>query len=364
MQNATFHHIFVAGTFDGLHAGHRTLLTEAFRVGERVTIGLTSDAFVRRFKSHIPSTPSERLRAGKFQTNPKHQILNTIKSYKVRLDQLTLWLRKQSYFDRAIIIPISDPFEPAASMIDLDALIVTKENRKTGERINDLRRGWTLSPLVLIEVPMVPAEDGKAISSTRLRSGEIDPDGRLIMPESMRSALGKPLGTVLKGAVITASIARSFQHTVITVGDMATKTVLDVGVVPRLAIIDGKVGRKPFHEVLDLFQPQKVSPFKAKFVKSGPGFISREAIEAVQSIMDVKERSVGSLASDTGNQTIKMHHVIIIDGEEDLLVLPVIEHAPLGSVLYYGQPGEGLVEVKITKSIKEQVLALLTRFLS
>ena len=60
-----------------------------------------------------------------------------------------------------------------------------------------------------------------------------------------------------------------------------------------------------------------------KAVKSGPGYISREAINTIRS----------SVASDTGNQRIKEHHVIIIDGEEDLLVLSAVEYAPVG-VLY------------------------------
>ena len=38
---------------------------------------------------------------------------------------------------------------------------------------------------------------------------------------------------------------------------------------------------------------------------------------------------------------------VLIDGEEDLLAIPAIEAAPLGSALYYGQPGEGVVVVTV-----------------
>jgi len=55
---------------------------------------------------------------------------------------------------------------------------------------------------------------------------------------------------------------------------------------------------------------------------------------------------------------------LIIDGEEDLLVLPVVQYAPIGSVVYYGQPGEGLVKVVVTKEKKRQVVALVAQFLS
>ncbi|MDP1722541.1 MAG: pantetheine-phosphate adenylyltransferase [Candidatus Gottesmanbacteria bacterium] len=367
LKDYLYHHIFVAGTFDGLHAGHRSILSEAFRVGERVTIGLTTDEFVVKYKSQFPN-PND-------QTNPNVQIQKKISTYKERKCYLIAWLHKRRYFNRTTIIPISDPHEPAASMRDLTALIVTYENRSTGERINGLRQGLALSPLALIEVPIVPAEDGKPISSTRLRKGEIDGDGRLIMPERLRAALGKPMGKILRGKAIDVSI-RSHEHDfVITVGDLSTKTVLDLGVMPCLAVIDGQVGRKPFPEIVNRLQPQKVSPFKAKFLHSGPGFISRDAVVAIQAALARKVRP-----GDT-------HHAIIVNGEEDLLVLPVIQYAPLGSILYYGQPArnalpeaaaslqtgthsvaggpeEGIVEVVVTEVQKQEVLAIVTQFLS
>lgn len=307
MLGGMYPHLFLAGTFDGLHAGHRRLLVEAFRVGERVTIGLTSDYFVAKFKFQIPSP----------------------KSQKERKRSLVLWLKNNKFTDRSTIIPIDDPYEPAASMKELDALIVTAENRKTGERINALRYALGVSPLVLIEIPMVEAEDGKPVSSTRMRNGEIDGDGKLIMPESMRLILGKPLGRVLK-RFHPVGLGETF---IVTVGDIATKTFLDAGITPKLAIIDGMVGREPFSEVADRFKDAIV-------VKSGPGYISKQAIHAIE----------------------KMLRIIFIDGEEDLLVLPAILHAPLGSILYYGQPGEGLVEVVVTEGKKQQALALLGKF--
>ena len=147
-----YHHVFVAGTFDGLHAGHREFLARAFAEGEKVTIGLTSDAFVKKFKVQ--------------------SIKCKVNSHEERRAQLVVWLEQQDFLARATIIAIDDPDEPAASMPDLDALVVTSDTRKRGERINELRMGSTplpLSPLTLIEIPMVEAQDGVPISSTRLR---------------------------------------------------------------------------------------------------------------------------------------------------------------------------------------------------
>ena len=39
--------VAIAGTFDRLHKGHRFFISEAFKQGEKVLIGLTSDAFAK-----------------------------------------------------------------------------------------------------------------------------------------------------------------------------------------------------------------------------------------------------------------------------------------------------------------------------
>ena len=40
--------VATGGTFDHLHRGHLALLARSFEVGDRVVIGVTSDAFARR----------------------------------------------------------------------------------------------------------------------------------------------------------------------------------------------------------------------------------------------------------------------------------------------------------------------------
>ena len=50
---------------------------------------------------------------------------------------------------------------------------------------------------------------------------------------------------------------------------------------------------------------------------------------------------------------------ISVNGEEDLLVLPVCVYAPENSVVLYGQPNEGLVIVKITPQIRNKTQTLL-----
>ena len=50
---------------------------------------------------------------------------------------------------------------------------------------------------------------------------------------------------------------------------------------------------------------------------------------------------------------------IMVNGEEDLLVLPVCVYAPENSVVMYGQPNQGLVIVKVTPEIRNKAQKLL-----
>ncbi len=326
-----FNRVCVAGTFDGLHRGHETMLEAAFEQGMYVVIALTSDVYVRAFKGE------------------------GIAEYAQRLEKLTAWLQKNSYFARCEIIPIDDSVGPAAS-IDIDALVITKQNREVGEKINTMRLLAHKKPLKLIEVPLVVAEDRKVISSTRLRRGEIDRTGQLVMPDNMREELSHPLGAILSDKELIASSVRQHKDAlIVTVGDMTTKTLLDAGVEPRLVVIDNRVNRKTFKELDQWLSTQKKN--REMFV-SGPGFISRAVVERIHEwVMDTEKKLI-----------------LEIDGEEDLLALPVLAALPVGSVMYYGQPKvsswskgpivEGIVEVVVDEQNKKLATSLLEKFIA
>ncbi len=53
--------------------------------------------------------------------------------------------------------------------------------------------------------------------------------------------------------------------------------------------------------------------------------------------------------------------VIYVEGEEDLLVLPVILEAPNNAFVVYGQPSQGLVVVTVTPSKKREVADMMDR---
>jgi pantetheine-phosphate adenylyltransferase len=152
-----FRKVAVGGTFDELHKGHRALLLKAFEVGERVHIGLCSDAFVARMgKPHVTASYGERLR------------------------ELKIFLKKFGLHDRAEIIPLNDSYGSAGTDRCLNALIVSEETEKTALKINQKRAEAGVLPLEIITVKMVPAENCAPISTTRIRGGEIDREGHLL----------------------------------------------------------------------------------------------------------------------------------------------------------------------------------------
>jgi len=320
-----YNHIVLGGTFDGLHKGHRYILEQAFAQGMHVTIGLTSEAYIRRFKKNQGVSP-----------------------FSIRYQALTRYLRETGLAMRATIVPLDNTWGPAI-LGDFDAIVVTRDNFSKAVEINDLRKERGLSRLSFVEVPLVPAEDKKELSSTRIRRGEIDTNGKLIMPDSIRGDLQRPLGKLLTGKAIEEHIRKNHDNVTIAVGDITTETLFSFGVKPTLAIVDLHVERKPYQTLAQHKFPKQ---YEIVEVASGPGFIAKSAIEAI-------ERWVKGIRN-------RQRMALVVEGEEDLLTLPAIIHAPIGSVVYYGSPPStdrpGLVAVEINSRKKKEVAELLKRF--
>ena len=61
----------------------------------------------------------------------------------------------------------------------VQALVVSEKTSNKGSILNELRGKEKLPPVEIVQVSMVLAEDGKAISTTRIKNSEIDSDGNL-----------------------------------------------------------------------------------------------------------------------------------------------------------------------------------------
>jgi pantetheine-phosphate adenylyltransferase len=73
-----------------------------------------------------------------------------------------------------------DPYGPTIESDEIEGIIVSEETEPVAEEINKLRVGRGKKPLLMIVITMVLAEDGKPITSTRIRRQEVDRYGRLL----------------------------------------------------------------------------------------------------------------------------------------------------------------------------------------
>ena len=151
-----FRKVVVGGTFDYLHNGHLAVISKAYEVGERVSLGICSDEM-----QHLLMKDS----AG-------------IQPLAFRLWRLLNELHNRGWLGRTEINILSDPYGTAVTDRGIDAIVVSPETRARAEEINKIRASKGFNPLEIIEIPFVLAEDGKPISSIKIRYGEMDLHGK------------------------------------------------------------------------------------------------------------------------------------------------------------------------------------------
>jgi len=148
--------VATGGTFDIIHRGHLTLLSNAFAISDKVIIGLTSDELAEK--------------KGKLSIN----------KYEKRLENLTQVISKEFPNSSFQISKLDNDFGPAVLEKGVEALVVSDEKSNQGTILNQLRAEKKLLPVKIIMVPMFLAKDGKRISTTRIKNSEIDAEGNLL----------------------------------------------------------------------------------------------------------------------------------------------------------------------------------------
>ena len=159
------------------------------------------------------------------------------------------------------------------------------------------------------------------------------------LPESLRKQLKIPLGKLLKEKeAIKENIKREIPNGsfIITVGDATTEKMLKFEIIPSLQIIDS-VEKRTQREAPDI---QGVKTILSCDNPAG------EITE--QSIDEIKKAFKSPLPVR-----------LTINGEEDLLVIPVCIFAPENATVMYGQPNEGLVIIRINDEIRNKAQELL-----
>ena len=147
--------VAMGGTFDVIHSGHMALLGKSFSISSKVIIGLSSDQLATK--------------KGK----------NLVNDYSKRLSLLKSVIEKNFPNISYEISKLENDFGPAVIEGSVKALVVSEETSNKGLLLNDLRAEKNLPPVKIVVVPMVLAEDGKVISTTRIKNSEIDGSGNL-----------------------------------------------------------------------------------------------------------------------------------------------------------------------------------------
>lgn len=156
----------------------------------------------------------------------------------------------------------------------------------------------------------------------------------LILKKNLRSDFKKPLGDLYPSLDDVEDFLKSkyADELLISVGDVTTHNLQKAGLIPHLGIIDNIIERNPasYDVVYDNVTLN---------VKNPPGVITDELQETIKKAFKLVKSG--------------FHVLILVDGEEDLAVLPCILTAPSGSLVLYGQPGEGLVVCEVDKVINK-----------
>ena len=158
------------------------------------------------------------------------------------------------------------------------------------------------------------------------------------LPCSLRNQLKIPLGLLLlENQTDKKNIQKHISKNsyIITVGDRTTKKMIEFGLIPSLQIIDGQEKREKK-------DPPKLANAIELTVQNPAAEITSQSIEMIKNALMMQP-------------PVRL----FVDGEEDLLVLPVCIYAPENAIVLYGQPNEGLVIVKITPEIRNKVQSLL-----
>ena len=144
--------VVVGGTFDYIHKGHVLLLNCALSLSDRVIVGLSSDSFLEEISKY------------------------TDHDYNQRNRQLQSYLKKRRVFKKCLIFELKDRYGPAL-FPKSDTIVVSEETQIFADECNMIRCSMGLTPLVKVVVPLVYAEDGERISSSKIRNKKIDSKG-------------------------------------------------------------------------------------------------------------------------------------------------------------------------------------------
>jgi cytidyltransferase-like protein len=307
--------IGLGGSFDHFHAGHAFFLRFAAQHGQKLLVGITSPALTQ-----------------------KKEYVQSIQAWEERATQVWEFLHREGIPHQ--IFALSDVYGPTLTNPEITALAVTEHTVQGGEVINHARLEKGLSKLPVYVSPMLRDQTGHVISSTRIRAGEIDRQGHVyaqlwqrpvVLDEEQKKFFGQAQGEIIQ---------QPGEYTALrcVVGDVVLETFLEKKWPFSVGIFDRVSHRKPyFSHQIQLIKVQSPTANLA-------GHISEESLLAL--------RKIFKKILNTKANFLSQPEYLEIKGEEDLLAVTAVLLAPLGAEVYYGQPHQGIILMKVTEELK------------
>jgi hypothetical protein len=87
--------------------------------------------------------------------------------------------------------------------------------------------------------------------------------------------------------------------------------------------------------------------YEEAHVKNPPGFLTADIVRALLKAVKLAKEGIRTK--------------LIVDGEEDLAVMPLVCLLPYNSLIIYGQPREGMVVLRVDEEKKILILKLLEK---
>jgi len=149
------------------------------------------------------------------------------------------------------------------------------------------------------------------------------------LPLENRKFFTDPIGKLYENFEDIVDMLKN--HTVYTVGDVVTHNALNNGITPAISIIDGITKRGEFIAI-------NATDMVVFNVNNEAGTINDDLIVAI------------------GNADLMKPSIIVVNGEEDLALLPLAAIAEDNSIILYGQPNEGVVVCNVNKEFRTKIV--------
>ncbi|BCS91923.1 hypothetical protein L3N51_00195 [Metallosphaera sp. J1] len=153
-------------------------------------------------------------------------------------------------------------------------------------------------------------------------------------PKNVRAELARPYGILFLNNGKLLSYLTRFER-IITVGDVVTSLVTGAGITPFLSVVDGKTRRSV-----------SISTQRSSVVVTNEAGILR-----FSAMSKIKEIMHGQGPTS-----------VFIEGEDDMMVIPIILYGKSGDLVVYGQPNAGAVCLENWDGAKWRVMDIFSKF--